>query len=43
LSIFSQQIVSGEDKDDDAAIAEANRVRLEAIGAINEFLQKNAL
>jgi hypothetical protein len=43
LSILSQQIVSGEDKDDKAAITEANRVRLEVIGAIDEFLQKNAL
>jgi hypothetical protein len=43
LSILSRQIVSGEDKDDEVAIAEANRVRLEAIGAIDEFLQKNAL
>jgi hypothetical protein len=31
--------VLGEDKNDEAAIAEANHVRLEAIGAINEFLQ----
>jgi chromosome segregation ATPase len=38
LSILSQQIVSGEDKDDEAAITEADRVRLEAIGAIDEFL-----
>jgi hypothetical protein len=43
LSILSRQIVTGEDKDDEAAIAEAECVRLEAIGAINEFLQKNAL
>jgi hydrogenase maturation factor HypE len=43
LSIFSHQIVSGEDKDDEAAITKANRVRLEAIGATDEFLQKNAL
>jgi hypothetical protein len=43
LSILSQQIVSGEDKDDEAAIAEADHVRLKAIGAIDEFLQKNAL
>jgi uncharacterized protein involved in exopolysaccharide biosynthesis len=43
LSILSQQIVSGEDKDDEAAIAEADHVHLEAIGAIDEFLQKNAL
>jgi hypothetical protein len=38
LSILSWQIVSGEDKDDEAAIAEVDRVRLEAIGAIDEFL-----
>jgi hypothetical protein len=31
--------VSGKDKDDVAVIAEADRVRLEAIAAINEFLQ----
>jgi paraquat-inducible protein B len=43
LSILSQQIVSSEDKDDEAAIVEADHVRLEAIGAIDEFLQKNAL
>jgi hypothetical protein len=43
LSILSQQIVSGEDKDDEAAIAKVDRVCLEAIGAIDEFLQKNAL
>jgi hypothetical protein len=43
LSILSQQIVSGEDKDDEAAIAEAVRVHLKAIGAIDEFLQKNNL
>jgi hypothetical protein len=43
LSILSQQIVSGEDKDNEVAITEADHVRLEAIGAIYEFLQKNAL
>jgi hypothetical protein len=43
LSILSRQIVSGEDKDDEAAITEADCVRLEAIGAIDEILQKNAL
>jgi hypothetical protein len=42
-AILSRKIVSGEDKDDEAAIVEADRVRLEAIGAIDEFLQKNAL
>jgi chromosome segregation ATPase len=39
LSVLSQQIVSGEDKDDEAVIAEPDRVRLEAIAAIDEFLQ----
>jgi hypothetical protein len=39
LSVLSQQIVSGKDKDDEAVSAEADRVRLEAIAAIDEFLQ----
>jgi chromosome segregation ATPase len=39
LSALSRQIVSGEDKDDEAAITEVDRVRLEAIAAIDEFLQ----
>jgi DNA repair exonuclease SbcCD ATPase subunit len=39
LSALSRQIVLSEDKDNEAAIAEADRVRLEAIGAIDEFLQ----
>jgi hypothetical protein len=43
LSILSWQIVLGEDKDDKAAITEADRVCLEALGVIDEFLQKNAL
>jgi hypothetical protein len=30
--------VLGEDKDEEVAIAEADRVRLEAIGVIDEFL-----
>jgi chromosome segregation ATPase len=38
LSVLSWQIVSGEDKDDEAVIAEANCVHLEAIAAIDEFL-----
>jgi hypothetical protein len=38
LSALSRQVVSGEDKDDEAVIAEADRVRLEAIAAIDEFL-----
>jgi hypothetical protein len=39
LSTLSRQIVLGEDKDDEAAIVEDNHVRLEAIAAIDEFLQ----
>jgi hypothetical protein len=39
LSTLSQQIVLGEDKDDEAAITEADHVRLEAIAAIYEFIQ----
>jgi uncharacterized protein involved in exopolysaccharide biosynthesis len=39
LSTLNQQIVSGEDKNNEAAITEAARVRLEAIEAIDEFLQ----
>jgi hypothetical protein len=39
LSTLSQQIALGEDKDNEAAIVEANRVCLEAIGAIDEFLR----
>jgi hypothetical protein len=30
--------VSGEDKDDEAVTAEADRTRLDAIAAIDEFL-----
>jgi hypothetical protein len=36
-------VVSGEDKDDEAMIVEADRVRLEAIDAIDEFLQQTSL
>jgi hypothetical protein len=39
LSTLSWQIVSGEDKDNEAVITEADHVRLEAIEAIDEFLQ----
>jgi hypothetical protein len=39
LSTLTRQILLGEDKDDEAAIAEADRVHLEAIAAIDEFLQ----
>jgi uncharacterized protein involved in exopolysaccharide biosynthesis len=34
LSALSRQVVSGEDKDDEAVIAEADRVRLEALKLI---------
>jgi uncharacterized protein involved in exopolysaccharide biosynthesis len=39
LSALSRRIVSGEDKDNEATIAEADRVHLEAIAVIDEFLQ----
>jgi uncharacterized protein YlxW (UPF0749 family) len=39
LSILSWQIVSGEGKDDEVVIAEADHVCLEAIVAIDEFLK----
>jgi hypothetical protein len=39
MSALSRQIVSGEDKDDEAAITEVDCVRLEAIAATDEFLQ----
>ena len=38
LSTLSRQIITGEDKDDEAIIAEADGVRVEAIPAIEEFL-----
>jgi chromosome segregation ATPase len=37
LSALSRQVVLGVDKDDEAVIAKADRVRLEAIAAIDEF------
>jgi hypothetical protein len=39
LSALSRQVVSGEDKDDEAMITEADRIRIESIAAIDEFLQ----
>jgi hypothetical protein len=39
LSALSKQVVPGVDKEDEAVIVEADHVRLEAIAAINEFLQ----
>jgi hypothetical protein len=39
LSALSKQVVPGVDEEDEVVIAEADRVRLEAIAAIDEFLQ----
>jgi hypothetical protein len=39
LSALSRQVVPGVDKEDEAVIAEDDRVGLEAIAAINKFLQ----
>jgi hypothetical protein len=39
LSALSKQVVPGVDEEDEVVIAESDRVRLEAIAAINEFLQ----
>jgi len=38
ISTLSQQIISGDDKDDEAIIARADAVRIEAIHATEEFL-----
>ena len=38
ISTLSRQIISGNDKDDEAIIAWADAVRAEAIQAIEEFL-----
>jgi chromosome segregation ATPase len=38
LRDLSRQVVVGEDKDDEAAIAEADQVRVEAVLAIDEYL-----
>jgi len=38
ISTLSRQIVTGDDKDDEAIIARADTVRTEAIHAIEEFL-----
>jgi hypothetical protein len=40
LSSLSKQVVPGADKDDEAVIAEVDRIRLDAIAAINDFFQK---
>ena len=38
ISTLSQQIVTGDDKDDEAIIAKADAIRAEAIHAIEGFL-----
>jgi predicted nucleic acid-binding Zn-ribbon protein len=38
LRDLSRQVVVGEDKDDEAAIAEADQVRADAVRAIDEYL-----
>ena len=38
ISTLSQQIVTGDDKDDEAVIARADAIRAEAIHAIEGFL-----
>ena len=40
ISTLSQQIVSGNDKDDEAIVARADAVCTEAIHAIEEFLNQ---
>jgi septal ring factor EnvC (AmiA/AmiB activator) len=40
LSALSKQVTPGADEEDEAVIAEVDRVRLDAIAAIDEFLQK---
>jgi hypothetical protein len=40
LSALCKQVMPGVDEEDEAVIAEVDRVRLDAIAAIDEFLQK---
>jgi len=40
ISTLSRQIITGDDKDDEAIIARADAVRTEAIHAIEEFLNQ---
>jgi hypothetical protein len=40
LSVLSKQVTPGTDEEDEAVIAKVDRVRLDAIAAIDEFLQK---
>jgi capsule polysaccharide export protein KpsE/RkpR len=43
LSGLSKQVMPGADKEDEAVIAEVDRVHLNAIAAIDDFLQKTYL
>jgi predicted nucleic acid-binding Zn-ribbon protein len=43
LSGLSKQVMPGADEEDEAVIAEVDRVRLDAIAAIDDFLQKTCL
>jgi hypothetical protein len=39
LSNLSKQVVPGVDEEDEAVLAEVDRIRLDAIAAIDAFLQ----
>ena len=39
LRVLNKQLVAGEDKDDEAEIAEVDRVRTNALSALESFLQ----
>jgi hypothetical protein len=43
LSGLSKQVMPGVDEEDEAVIAEVDRVRLDAIAVIDDFLQKTCL
>jgi hypothetical protein len=43
LSALSKQVMPGVDEEDEAVIAEVDRVHLDAIAAIDDFLQKTCL
>ena len=40
ISTLSRQIVTGDNKDDEAIVAQADAIRTEAIHAIEEFLNQ---
>ncbi|KAK1693003.1 hypothetical protein QYE76_009700 [Lolium multiflorum] len=41
IRALSSQLVTGKDEDDEAEIAEVDRIRADALHALDEFLQKN--